>query len=112
MEGVSLFKREGNYYIIASDCTGWDPNAARSAVADQIFGNWTELGNPAVGKDSELTFHSQCTYVLQVQGKKDCYIYMGDRWTPENHIDGRYIWLPIEFKGDKPVIAWKDSWTL
>jgi len=112
MEGVSLFKREGKYYIIASDCTGWDPNAARSAVADQIFGNWTELGNPAVGKDSELTFHSQCTYVLQVQGKKDCYIYMGDRWTPENHIDGRYIWLPIEFKGDKPVIAWKDSWTL
>lgn len=112
MEGVSLFKREGKYYIIASDCTGWDPNAARSAVADKIFGNWTELGNPAMGKDSELTFHSQCTYVLQVQGKKDCYIYMGDRWNPENPIDGRYIWLPVEFEGDKTVIRWKDSWRL
>jgi hypothetical protein len=112
MEGVSLFKREGKYYIIASDCTGWEPNAARSAVADQIFGNWTELWNPAMGKDSDLTFHSQCTYVLQVQGKKDCYIYMGDRWNPENPIDGRYIWLPIEFEGDKPVIRWKDSWSI
>jgi len=112
MEGVTLFKHQGKYYIIASDCTGWAPNAARSAVADQIFGNWTELGNPAVGKDSETTFHSQSTYVLQVQGKKDCYIYMGDRWTPENPIDGRYIWLAITFEGDVPKLYWKDAWSL
>ncbi|MDO8927700.1 MAG: glycoside hydrolase family 43 protein, partial [Bacteroidota bacterium] len=79
MEGATLFKRNGKYYIIASDCTGWDPNEARSAVADDIFGTWTELGNPAVGKDSELTFYSQSNFALQVQGKKDSYIYMGDR---------------------------------
>ena len=24
---------------------------------------------------------------------------MGDRWTPQNAIDGRYIWLPIHFEG-------------
>jgi len=111
MEGAALFKRKGKYYIIASDCTGWAPNAARSAVADQIFGNWTELGNPAIGQDLETTFHSQSTYVLKVQGKKDCFIFIGDRWTPENHIDGRYIWLPIEFEGEKPVIRWKDAWS-
>ncbi len=112
MEGATLFKRNGKYYMIASDCTGWAPNTARSAVADQIFGNWTELGNPCVGKDSELTFHSQSTFVLQVQGKKDCYIYTGDRWTPENPIDGRYIWLPITFENDAPKIYWKDKWSL
>ncbi|MDP3914120.1 MAG: glycoside hydrolase family 43 protein [Bacteroidota bacterium] len=112
MEGAALFKRNGKYYIIASDCTGWDPNAARSAVADEIFGTWTELGNPAIGKDSELTFHSQSTFVLQVQGKKDSYIYMGDRWTPDNPIDGRYVWLPIVFEGDAPKLYWKDMWNL
>jgi len=112
MEGATLFKRNGKYYIIASDCTGWAPNAARSAVADQIFGNWTELGNPCVGQDSELTFHSQSTFVLQVQGKKDCYIYLGDRWAPENPIDGRYIWLPVTFEGDAPKMYWKDKWSL
>lgn len=112
MEGATLFKRKGKYYIIASDCTGWNPNAARSAVADQIFGNWTELGNPCVGEGSELTFHSQSTFVLQVQGKKASYIYMGDRWTPKNPIDGRYIWLPIEFEGDAPKLYWKDKWNL
>ncbi len=112
MEGATLFKRAGKYYIIASDCTGWNPNAARSAVADQIFGEWKELGNPAVGKDSELTFHSQSTYVLKVEGKKDSYIFMGDRWTPENPIDGRYIWLPVTFENDAPKLYWKTSWSL
>ena len=112
MEGAALFKRAGKYYIIASDCTGWAPNAARSAVADDIFGNWTELGNPAVGKDSETTFHSQSTCALQVQGKKDSYVFMGDRWIPENPIDGRYIWLPIVFENDAPKLYWNESWGL
>jgi beta-xylosidase len=112
MEGATMFKRNGKYYIIASDCTGWNPNAARSAVADQIFGEWKELGNPAVGQDSELTFHSQSTYVLKVEGKKDSYIFMGDRWTPENPIDGRYIWLPIKFENDAPKLYWQDKWSL
>ena len=112
MEGATLFKRNNKYYIIASDCTGWEPNAARSAVADHIFGTWTELGNPCAGEGSELTFHSQSTFVLQVQGKRDNFIYMGDRWTPKNPIDGRYVWLPIEFENDVPKLHWKHTWNL
>lgn len=33
MEAPSLFKYKGKYYFIGSGCTGWAPNAARSAVA-------------------------------------------------------------------------------
>jgi beta-xylosidase len=110
MEAPAVFKREGRYYLIASDCTGWNPNPARSAVADHPLGPWTELGNPCVGKDAELTFTSQSTYVLPVQGKKDAFIFMADRWKQWDLADSRYIWLPLAFdaKG-KPVITWKED---
>ncbi len=112
MEAPALFKRNGKYYLIASDCTGWNPNAARSAVSDNIFGDWKELGNPCIGADSALTFHSQSTYILPVEGKKDAFIFMADRWNPKNAIDGRYVWLPIQFEGDKPILKLMDSWDL
>lgn len=111
-EGPAMFKKDGKYYLITSGCTGWNPNAARSAVAPSIWGPWTELGNPCVGNDSNLTFHSQSTFVLPVQGKKNVFIFMADRWTPKNAIDGGYVWLPILWKGDKPTIKWFDTWTL
>jgi len=111
-EGAAMFKRKGKYYLITSDCSGWAPNEARSAVADDIFGEWKELGNPCIGQDSALTFYSQSTFVLPVQGKEDAFIFMGDRWAPENPIDGRYIWLPVKFDGDRPILEWKDAWDL
>lgn len=112
MEAPAMFKRAGKYYLMMSGCTGWSANAARSAVADSPFGEWTELGNPCVGEGAELTFHSQSTCIFPVQGQKDLFIYMGDRWTPKNAIDGRYIWLPIHFKGGRFIIEWKDKWCL
>ena len=33
MEAPAMFKHQGKYYLIASDCTGWAPNAARLAWA-------------------------------------------------------------------------------
>ncbi len=113
MEAPTILKTsKGLYYFIGSDCTGWNPNAARSAVADNIFGPWTELGNPCTGIDSMTTFHSQSTFILPVQGKKDAFIFMADRWTPENPIDGKYIWLPLRFSNDRMVLEWIDEWDL
>ena len=113
MEAPAIFKTsDGTYYLIASDCTGWAPNAARSAKAKSIWGPWEELGNPCIGPDADLTFHSQSTYVLPVSGKKDQFIYMGDRWMPDNPIDGRYIWLPIRLKEGYFEIEWEDQWKL
>ncbi len=112
MEAPALFEHNGKYYYIGSGTTGWAPNAARSAVAPSIWGAWKELGNPCLGSDSDLTFNSQSTYVLKVPGKNNAYIFMADRWRPKNPIDGRYIWLPIEFKGEKIIIRWRDEWNL
>lgn len=49
MEAPALFKRGGRYYLMMSGCTGWAPNAARSAVAESVWGPWRELGNPCEG---------------------------------------------------------------
>lgn len=112
MEAPAIFKRNGKYHLIASGCTAWEPNAARSSVADSIWGPWTELGNPCVGDKSDITFQSQGTFVLPIAGKPDSFIFLADRWNKNDLSDSRYIWLPINFDAaGKPEIRWLDKWT-
>lgn len=111
-EAPAILKKDGIYYMITSGCTGWDPNEARSFKSSSIWGPWESIGNPCIGKDSELTFHSQSTYIFPVQGKKDQFIFMADRWKPDNPIDGTYVWLPVIIRDEKPVLKWFDKWNL
>lgn len=113
-EAPAVFKCEGKYYLITSGCTGWKPNDARSAVADSLWGPWKSLGNPCRGtpEQNAKTFESQSTYVLPVAGKPNALIFMADRWRPENPIDGRYVWLPIEWENGVPVLRWHATWDL
>jgi hypothetical protein len=30
----------------------------------------------------------------------------------ESTYNARYVWLPIEWQDDKPVLRWRDEWTL
>ena len=109
MEAPALFKRGGRYYLMMSGCTGWAPNAARSAVAESVWGPWRELGNPCEGPGAETTYDSQSTFVVAVAGT-DRYIYMGDRWNPADAADGRYVWLPVRFEGEGFRVEWRDRW--
>ena len=111
-EAPAVFKRGGRYYLITFGCTSWAPNAARLAVANSIWGPWKPLGNPCIGKDAAITFHGQATQVLPVPGKAGALIFLADRWRPKNAIDGRHLWLPIEFEHGRPAIRWHDQWDL
>ena len=113
-EAPAVMIHGGKYYLIASGCTGWSPNPARLAVADTILGPWKELPNPCRGTAEQCadTFQSQSTFLLPVAGKKDAWIFMADRWNPKNAIDGRYVWLPVRFEEDQPVLRWLDEWSL
>jgi hypothetical protein len=110
-EAPALFKAGGKYYLFASGLTGWAPNAARSFMADSMFGPWTSLGNPVRGTEQEraTTFGGQSTHVLPYRGG---FIFMADIWTPDNPINGRYAWLPVEWENGKPVMRWQQSWSL
>lgn len=113
MEAPTVFKHAGKYYLIASGCTAWAPNAARSAVADNLFGPWTELGNPCVGGDADTSFHSQSTFVMPVEGRDSTFIYMADRWKQWDLPDSRYVWLPLEFDANEnPRLRWRERWSL
>ena len=113
-EAPAIFKKDGKYFMFSSYTTGWKPNPGRLAVSQNMMSGWKALDNPCRGTEEEnkTTFHSQSTYVLPVNGKKDAFIYVGDRWKPENHVEGPYVLLPVEFKNGIPFLRWYDSWNL
>ncbi len=109
-EAPVLFKHGGKYFLITSGCTGWSPNAARSFSADSIWGPWQALGNPCVGENAATTFGGQGTGAFQAPDGS--LIFMIDQWRPDNPIDGRYAWLPIQFEEGRPVVRWLGEWSL
>lgn len=111
MEAQCIFKLKDKYNLIASGCSGWAPNEARSAVSDSIWGPWKELGNPCVGEESSLTFHAQSTFVLPLADKPDMFIFMADRWNPKCLSDSRYVWLPVLVDKDRIRIEYIKEWS-
>lgn len=112
-EAPALFNQNNIYYLITSGCTGWKSNKATLHTATNIFGPWTESKiNPMSGPQADITFDGQSTFVLPVAGKKDQFIFLADKWNPGNLKDSRYLWLPIQFKNETPVVEWMDEWRL
>ena len=40
------------------------------------------------------------------------FIFMADRWVPENLQASSYVWLPLEICGGELRVRWRDSWSL
>ncbi len=117
-EAPAICKHAGKYWLIASGCTGWDPNEARSYVADSMAGPWKKLGNPCVGPHPdggpgpEKTWGGQSTFILPVHGKPGAFIAKFDVWRPRNPIDGRYLWLPVSFEDERIRVHFPKTWKL
>ena len=117
-EAPAICKYKGRYWMLSSNCTGWNPNAARSAVAESIWGPWKDLGNPCTGATPrnhlgpELTFGAQSTFILPVHGQPGAFIALFDTWRSENLMASGYVWLPIRFEKDRFSISWLDAWDL
>ncbi len=113
-EAPVVFRHDGKYYLLGSHCTGWNPNPGRTAVADKITGPWRELGNFAVGQGADRTYEGQTAHSFTVPGKdgKEERVVMLDSWKPQNLPTSQYIWLPLEWEGEKPVAKYQKTWKL
>jgi hypothetical protein len=112
-EAPAPFKFQDRYYLVTSGCTGWRPNPADYAVAENVLGPWESKGNPCAGPEADTTFQTQSTCVFPVVGKPGCYIFMADRWMPRRLDDSRYIWLPLVIQPDGSfTLKWLDEWDL
>jgi Glycosyl hydrolases family 43 len=146
-EAPAHFKRNGKHYLITSGTTGYLPNRSEAAIADEMHGPWTILGDPHPGDADHISFHSQISCIFKHPLKQDLYIAMADRWKipvtaeevryleqfflkmfrdglqpgpdnppppggmmPVNTSIADYVWLPIRFEGEKPIIDWHEEW--
>ncbi|HTI59079.1 glycoside hydrolase family 43 protein [Mucilaginibacter sp.] len=103
-EAPALFKNGDKYYLITSACSGWSPNAAMYAVADNPLGPYKEYGNPCKGPGAVTTYEAQSTYVLPLKDKPGSYIFMADRWNKLDLEKSDYLWLPLTVNNGKVEI--------
>ena len=112
-EAPAMFKYNGTYYMITSGCTGWDPNPASYACAENPLGPWTQVNNPCTDDGKNTTYRTQSTCVFAVDAAAGKFIYMGDRWNSGDLSESRYVWLPVEFlAGNKIALRSYSDWTL
>lgn len=128
-EAPAVFKHRGKYYMITSGCSGWAPNEALAHVADSMLGPWETIGNPCVGANNVFrvtTFFAQSTFVLPMPGGiPGSFVFLADRWKPDDLRDSRYVWLPLmvvddevyqhsPFTNTRPQVAiyWHAKWKI
>jgi hypothetical protein len=137
-EAPAYFLRRGEHYLITSGTTGYFPNQSEVAVAGSHHGPWKVLGDPHPGDPYGRSFCSQVSSVFRHPDKNDLFIALADRWLPEltdevfarfsggeriadlvdlptlvsdpNTSLADYVWLPLRFDGDLPIIEWRDEW--
>ena len=73
-EAPAVFKYNKKYYLITSDRTGWSPNPATYAVADNLLGEWQQMDNPCSGNGAESTFGAQGTYIIPIT--EPCFLFI------------------------------------
>ena len=96
-EATAHFYRRGKHYLITSGTTGYLPNPSEIAIADTWHGPYEILGNPHPQDKSRTSYHSQIASVFKVEGKKDLYIAVADRWVP-NQMELEYEEYGLAFE--------------
>lgn len=86
-EGIAVFERSGQKYMLSSGMTGYVPNRSDAAVSAGWEQPFDSVGDPYPEDDSHSSYNSQFTDVFKVPGKQDLYIALSDRWVPDYVVD-------------------------
>lgn len=110
-EGHALFKSGSTYFLMESNCSGWDTNDNKYYTASSLAGPWTYRG--LLAPSGAKTYQSQVTNVLAVSGSsKTTYLYLGDRWSRDGMSSSRLVILPLQVSGTTASLPWYDQWTI
>lgn len=111
LEGLGLVHYHGLYYVMGSHLTGWRSNPNVYATAKSLAGPWSKFRNIAPPKTN--TYNSQSGFLLNIVGTKATTVmYMGDRWTPPNLWNSRYIWMPLQIGGGRVRLLRPAPWII
>ncbi|WP_435172914.1 family 43 glycosylhydrolase [Actinacidiphila sp. bgisy145] len=108
-ESPALVRVEGTYYLFGSDLTGWAANDNRYATAPSLAGPWSPWRRFAPA--GSATYDSQISTIVPVEGsERTAYVYVGDRWLPEELERSLPVWLPIRIGGGQARLEWAGRW--
>ncbi|CAO2648754.1 Nn.00g097030.m01.CDS01 [Neocucurbitaria sp. VM-36] len=106
-EAPAIAKRNGVYFMFASQLSGWDPNDNYYSTATSLSGPWS--GWKTFADSGSKTYSSQTTFVVPIGGQ---FMYMGDRWQSSNLMRSTYIWLPLKIDGTTASMKNSVNWVL
>jgi hypothetical protein len=106
-ESPAVIKKNGVYFMFASQLTGWNPNDNYYATATSLSGPWSSWKKFA--DSGSNTYASQTTFILPVGNN---FIYMGDRWVSDNLMRSTYVWLPLTISGTTATLKNSVNWIL
>ena len=113
-EAPHIFKRNGIYYYGTSRTAGIQSSGTSYYTATNLEGPWSPA-KPLSTPGSNNSWDSQVDFVYPIQGTQDTlYMFAGDRWIkdPAHGRNGDYVWLPMEFDGDTPIVNYCQDWEL
>jgi hypothetical protein len=112
-EAPTLFRKDSIYYFIGSDLTGWERNDNYYFTSTSLKGPW--IRRSLVAPKGTLTWNSQSTFVLPVEGTKETtYMFMGDRWSfPKQASAATYVWQPLTISENNIAIPnFYEAWNV
>lgn len=110
-EAPAPFKHDGQYFMFSSGCTGWHPNHTLLACAPHPLGPWEILGDPFTGPGAITSHRSQPTAVFAMPGAPaGAFVFMADRWYPQELRDTRHIWLPCVLRDGTTTLDFRRQW--
>jgi len=110
-EAPAVVEVDQLYYLLGSHLTGWDTNDNQYTTSRSLSGPWGNFND--VAPAGTKTYNSQTAYILPVEGSvTTSYIYIGDRWVPQNLTDSRYMWMPLTIRNGVMTLAPDRPWSI
>jgi hypothetical protein len=111
-EAPFIFKRNKIYYYGTSRTAMITSTATNLYTATDLAGPWSPpkvLSTPG----SNNSWDTQCDFVYDFHGTQGTtYMYDGDRYIKTALRRGDFLWLPLEFDGDTPIMNYYQDWDI